>query len=218
MAKSRHNFDAEKLARIILAGVDAGLRAITVDLGKNVKEMLSRPGHGRVYVRSSAAKTKAGKPYQKLSAKAIKSARKAGVSLSFFRKSSGGAGAYITRSGLAQILLGRRAAGKSKGTIRSLGFHKASAPGEPPAVDTGNLRRSWQTGFRTTQEQTPTTQGTRRRLFVGSAVPYARLEFGMGKIAPRPYLRPSAAKSQTTAQNVMNNAVAKALRDAGVQR
>lgn len=30
--------------------------------------------------------------------------------------------------------------------LREAGFHRASRPGEPPAVDTGTLRRSWQIG------------------------------------------------------------------------
>lgn len=59
--------------------------------------------------------------------------------------------------------------------------HRASAPGEPPAVDTGNLINS---GY-----------ATQKRLGlweVGFTAEYAApLEYGTARIAPRPFLRPA---------------------------
>ena len=183
---ARSTFNQAKMQAAILAGVDRGLRTIAVTLGATVKEMLSKPGRGRVYIRK-------------------RNGLKFGKGLR-----------HITRSELAGILLDRRLQGKKKRTLRSLGFHKASAPGDPPAVDTGNLRRSWQTGFRAAK---PSPRGSFRRMAIGSNVVYARaLEFGHGATKPRPYLRPSVRKVQPSAQSIMDAAVARAVQSAGLSR
>lgn len=59
--------------------------------------------------------------------------------------------------------------------------YRASAPGEPPAVRTGTLRRSWRPLYIGDERQNPAIE---------SSVPYADyMEDGTpgGKIAPRPY-------------------------------
>lgn len=59
--------------------------------------------------------------------------------------------------------------------------HQASAPGEPPAVDTGFLINSIQTDVKSDAEATITI-----------AAEYAEaLEFGTSKIEPRPFVRPA---------------------------
>lgn len=61
-------------------------------------------------------------------------------------------------------------------------LHRASAPGAPPAVDTGRLRASytWRTG--------EDVQGS--YVEVGTNVEYApHLEFGTRRMRPRPHLR-----------------------------
>lgn len=66
------------------------------------------------------------------------------------------------------------------------GDHQASAPGEPPASDTGNLARSITVDGLTTEDSAVITVRS----------PYAAaLEFGTddGKIAERPFLRPAVA-------------------------
>lgn len=63
-------------------------------------------------------------------------------------------------------------------------LHQASAPGRPPAVDTGRLRSSytWRTG------EDPVGPYVE----VGTNVEYAPwLEFGTVKMRPRPHLRPA---------------------------
>lgn len=70
---------------------------------------------------------------------------------------------------------------------RSGDFHRASAPGDPPAVDTGQLRN----------QITMERFGLRRR--VGPTSEYAPpLEFGTigdgGHIAARPFMRPALRK------------------------
>ena len=82
--------------------------------------------------------------------------------------------------------------------------HQASAPGEPPAVDTGTLRRT------IGQE---VVEGVRR---VGSGQAYAAAqEFGHvyehGVLEPRPFMRPALAE----AKEEMNGAAVTALRVRG---
>lgn len=59
--------------------------------------------------------------------------------------------------------------------------HQASAPGEPPAVDTGQYRQSWQVRKRAQAEYAVGTNQERA----------PALEFGSRTIAPRPHARPS---------------------------
>ena len=71
---------------------------------------------------------------------------------------------------------------------RMYGTHQASAPGEAPAVDTGNLKNSIRA--------MPDGDGTRVwRVSVGAEYG-AGLEFGTAKIAARPFMRPSAEETR----------------------
>lgn len=66
-------------------------------------------------------------------------------------------------------------------------LHRASKPGDPPAPDTGDLRRS------TFMEESA------ERIVVGVQMAYARfLEFGTERMAPRPFMRPAWAFVQST--------------------
>ena len=63
------------------------------------------------------------------------------------------------------------------------GNHQASAPGQPPATDTGQLVRSI----------TMSVEGTDGEVVgvIRASAPYAAmLEFGTSNIAPRPYMQP----------------------------
>ena len=64
---------------------------------------------------------------------------------------------------------------------RVYGSHKASAPGEPPATDTGNLINSI---------QTIEIGKDHMRVHVGAEYGHM-LEYGTRKMAPRPYFRPA---------------------------
>lgn len=80
----------------------------------------------------------------------------------------------------------KRYAGKN---LRQRGWHRASAAGAPPTVDTGALRRSWQVGSdaAVTKYSTTSTVGIR----YGSRLKYARIDRGMGRVRPRPYIKPT---------------------------
>jgi len=74
---------------------------------------------------------------------------------------------------------------KVPGTQRE---YTASAPGEPPAVQFGDLRKSVKGGIE--------KEGKNVVGFVGSELPKGpMLEFGTRNMAPRPWLRPSFEKS-----------------------
>ena len=84
---------------------------------------------------------------------------------------------------------------------RARGWHQASAPGQPPAADTGRLRASWtlvpppRIGGATTQDQgfayVDENRGNGTIVYVlGTNLVYARaLEYGHGRVAARPYIR-----------------------------
>lgn len=83
-----------------------------------------------------------------------------------------------------------QAKGKPK-TLRQLGFHQASAPGQAPAVDTGMLRRS----VVIDDSELRGREVIRNR--IGTGIKYGQwLEFGTRSIAPRPWARPSLVKVQ----------------------
>jgi hypothetical protein len=107
--------------------------------------------------------------------------------------------------------------GSARGrNLRARGFHRASSPGQPPAVNTGRLRQSWAIAgnadqkFRvraplgkksesTTQEFAVLTYDiapNRMWFTYGSNLKYARaLEFGSRRrgLSQRPYVRPAVA-------------------------
>lgn len=91
-----------------------------------------------------------------------------------------------TRNEVLQTLTGNRSGRiyKVPGTQRD---YTASAPGEPPASRTGELRQS----------VTTEVEGSGRGVIghVGTSKKYgAQLEFGTRNMAPRPWLRPTFEK------------------------
>ena len=88
--------------------------------------------------------------------------------------------------------------------------YQSSAPGRPPAVQTGSLRNSWQTG-----QPRKRLAGSRISWALGSKSRYARrLEYGFGFLAARPYLRPAVAIVRPRAPKVMTAYVARAIKTA----
>lgn len=211
-----YRFNTQQYVAVMTRGIDKALVERMAVLGATIKELLSKPGKGRVYVRKSKGKS----AYLGFNRSAYKDAmnssgfRRLVVGKRFGDASAlQGRFAYVTRSDAAAILRARRDRGVRNRSLRSLGFHKASAPGDPPAVDTGNLRRSWQVGFGGAR---PTTVGTKRVIRAGSSVKYARrLEYGGGAIAARPYIAPALARVGPTVRPAIAAAVAEALRAAG---
>lgn len=85
--------------------------------------------------------------------------------------------------------------------------HHPSLPGNPPAVDTGTLRRS----------VTYSVDEKNLMGYVGSVIndpPYgAYLEYGTSRMKPRPWLKPATEKSMETIKKIMAGAVKVGLYD-----
>lgn len=74
--------------------------------------------------------------------------------------------------------------------------HRASAPGEAPATDTGQLARSIRNVY--SRSQISATVGPR------SNAPYAKsLEFGTSKMAARPFVRPTFNKNKEKIKKII---------------
>jgi len=80
---------------------------------------------------------------------------------------------------------------KGAKTMRKQGLHQASAPGQPPAVNTGTLRRSWQIGGPTGAKVRKYSTPDRIGMQLGSPVRYARIEGNFGRVRARPYIKPT---------------------------
>lgn len=85
--------------------------------------------------------------------------------------------------------------------------HHPSQEGNPPAVDTGTLRRSI----------TYTIDESKMVGKVGSTIndpPYgAYLEFGTSRMKPRPWLKPAIEKSKETIEKILGKAIKVAIND-----
>jgi len=80
--------------------------------------------------------------------------------------------------------------------------HQASAPGEPPASDTGNFLRNIQTSFDAEEIAGQVNAGARYS---------AALEFGTQKMEPRPFARPAVENTKAEIQADIANEIAKVL-------
>lgn len=91
--------------------------------------------------------------------------------------------------------------------------YRSSAPGKPPAVQSGRLRNSW------LADSIPRVSGNRLSLRVASKLPYAAiLQFGgvtgknrRTKIAPRPYLNRPAKTVAERFPQVITSEIASAI-------
>lgn len=98
-------------------------------------------------------------------------------------------GTVILRNAASDVL------GKNGGG-RVYGRHVASAPGQPPAPDSGNLRRNWrEAAF--AQANGLGTYGIDVKLRITSDTPYqVYLERGTGRgLAPRPHIERIKSKA-----------------------
>jgi HK97 gp10 family phage protein len=177
-----------QLAKDIENAVARSVALGAAELGRNIKEMLSKPGRGRIYVKRAAGR-------QAISKQAKRTLKRIGVKLRSSRQT-------ISRQELAAGFRKARAAGVRIKRADRTAFWRASAPGDPPAVRTGELRRRWQTAF---QSATPGKVGNKYRVSIGNNLPYAAyLEFGTRSMRERPYIRPAAAAFRPRMQQIVS--------------
>lgn len=82
--------------------------------------------------------------------------------------------------------------------------HQASAPGEPPASDTGRLVGSIRMDFTRIEELTGVVNAR-----AGYA---AHLEYGTSRMAPRPFMRPALANKKEAVESEIRGAITAALK------
>lgn len=87
--------------------------------------------------------------------------------------------------------------------------HRASAPGEAPASDTGRLVNSINSYLNSSQSESFVTAGR------GLAKYAAMLEFGTQKMAARPFMFPALEKSKDWIRRRLADALARAISRAG---
>lgn len=150
---------------------------------------LQHPGSGRFYVRSKAAK---------------KAIRKLGGMSKWSEASADAVQSYMSTKNAK-----REAKGKNPLSLREAGIHQASAPGEPPATDTGMLSR-------VQIDRTGMKAKDKPEAMVGTDHDYGFfLEFGTRKIQPRPWARPSLDIAGKEVRQAIVNSLAAAVKGFG---
>lgn len=126
------------------------------------------------------------------------------------------AGAHL--EGAAKEKLSQPGTGRTYKTGRSgerYATHQASAPGEPPAVDTGELRASVThnvTGRVGKSLPDPGGSKTKVKDYVGTNLESgAYLEFGTSRMKPRPWLYPTIAEEAAVVNKLIKNVLKKAI-------
>ena len=97
------------------------------------------------------------------------------------------------RNAELEVLSGQRS-GRRYRKPNSKAMYTASAPGEPPARRTGNLRLRWSGRVKGQQNS---KGGVTVIAELESQTPYAGyLEGGTGRMAPRPFIKPISEKAE----------------------
>ena len=186
----------EKWEREARKAIGQGLIAAAITLQAEMKLVLNKPGRGRIYARNK---------------KANRVLRNPDVGSRGF-----GGVLFTSRAVAAGFVRAQRSRDKQRGvrkkrTLRTLGFHKASAPGDPPANDTGNYSRSLQTK----QAIVPELDLKKQVVHFGSNVQYgAWLEFGYGGglVKARPHWRPTIARNLDKMNTIFNATVKRTMK------
>ncbi len=122
----------------------------------------------------------------------------------------------VIASATIKTLLSKKGTGRTY-VQRGGRAHRASSPGSPPAPNFGRLRASWAVdssgaGGKDSRvlrvKLKPTSVGWR----LSSTLHYADIEYGRGKVAARPYIKPTLAIVAPKLVQVMAVAFARALK------
>jgi hypothetical protein len=212
---ARHNFNSNEIRRRLEVALTEGAKVVMFDLQATMRKLLDNEGKGRIYSRNKAGvgiMQRLGLREGQFISEATRSrilymgGRKA-------RRPRGGQFGGMTPTGgrvISAVSQGRRTA-PLPGTFiparglreKSVGIHRASLPGDPPAKDTGRLINSTQT------KPTRLRQGVSVGWRLTLGVKYARwLEYGIG-VAPRPFVAPSIRATRSRAPQLMRTMLAR---------
>lgn len=217
---AHHNFSANQLRERIIAVLNVATLEVMVQTQTELQLMVSQPGKGRLYAKTAQGQRnlagfinrEAG--LSRENSLRIRAQRSVRAALGLKEQSMRTViGAEATRRyGATQrfiarrvgVEVGERAIQRLIGGNRNLGdmgIHRASAPGDPPTVRTGRLRRGIQMA-RPNRNRAATRVGWR----IGINVKYAPyLEFGTMSIKPRPFVKPVLKKMQTLGPRMVTN-------------
>ena len=178
---ARSNFNASDIRRRLEATLVTGTLEALVETQNRLLKKVSQRGRGRFYA---------------ISPRGEEGLQRVGGLNQFAARRIGLAGTAANRSALL-----RRPRGGAVRNLRDAGVHQASAPGDPPAPDTGNLRK-------TIQLAKPQRIRAANRIGwrIGIAAVYARaLEYGYRRLLPRPYVAPVLSEMRTIGRRMIRN-------------
>ena len=219
---ARHNFSANQIRERIVAALNLATLEVMVQTQTELQKMVSKPGKGRLYAKSARGVRNLARYFDETAGLSRKYASRIETAR-FLRQSQGlkeqgmrsviGADATRRYQSTQRFLARRVGVQLGERQIRSLmsranvtrlgdmGIHRASAPGDPPTVRTGTLRRSIQMA-----RPTPSRASTRVGWRIGIKVKYAPyLEFGTRRMRPRPYVKPVIQKMRSIAVTMITN-------------
>lgn len=217
---ARHNFSANQLRERIIAVLNVATLEVMVQTQTELQLMVSQPGKGRLYAKTAQGQRNLARFLDERAGLSRKNAQRI-ESARWLRQQQGlkeqsmrtVIGAEATRRyGATQRFIARRVGvtlgegriqrlvGENR-NLGDMGIHRASAPGDPPTVRTGRLRRGIQMA-RPNRNRAATRVGWR----IGINVKYAPfLEFGTRRMRARPFIKPVLKKMQTLGPRMITN-------------
>jgi hypothetical protein len=215
---ARVNFNTTAIRQRLDLALQEGAKVVLFDLQRTMRKMLDNEGKGRIYSRNTAGERIMSRLGLSEGQMISSETRAAILNLGGRRARAprGGSFGGMTPSGgriISAVSQGRKRVPTPGSWVaarglreKSVGIHRASLPGDPPAKDTGRLINSTQT-----RQQNPKGTGIMRRKRQGTrvgwtltfGVKYAKyLERGIG-VAPRPFVRPSIQLTKQRAPRLM---------------
>ena len=101
---------------------------------------------------------------------------------------------------------------QGRGRVYGRRKHRASLPGQPPAIDTGTLRASImseveRTGLNVIGKVGPDVEKIAAKAPIGTNINYGfYLELGTSKMQPRPFLRPALIRTRKKVVKIFKEA------------
>jgi HK97 gp10 family phage protein len=215
-----HNFNANQLRERIIAVLNFATLEVMVQMQTELQLMVSQPGRGRLYAKTAQGVRNLSRFLDDRAGLSRKNAQRID-NARWLRQAQG------KREQSMQAVIGPEAAGRFRSTQRiiarrvgvqlgesriqrliggnrslgDMGIHRASAPGDPPTVRTGRLRRGIQMA-RPNRYRAVTRVGWR----IGVKVNYAPfLEFGTRRMSARPFIKPVLTKMKTLGPRMITN-------------